>query len=134
MISPSTFVGFVFQFYNLIPSLTALENVQLVTEISRNPMTPDEALALVGLLGRQVLLVDPPVGMVMRVLVAGAVTECLRSSVVRIPQVRWHLADRARPGDVVMTLGAGDIAMIGAEVLDLLRAREGTGQIGRAHV
>jgi putative ABC transport system ATP-binding protein len=42
-------VGFVFQFYNLVPSLTAHENVALVTEISRNPMRPDEALALVGL-------------------------------------------------------------------------------------
>lgn len=42
-------VGFVFQFYNLIPSLTARENVALVTEISRDPMTPDDALALVGL-------------------------------------------------------------------------------------
>jgi putative ABC transport system ATP-binding protein len=42
-------VGFVFQFYNLIPSLTAVENVALVTEISDHPMTPDEALALVGL-------------------------------------------------------------------------------------
>lgn len=42
-------VGFVFQFYNLMPSLTAYENVQLVTEIAENPMDPDEALALVGL-------------------------------------------------------------------------------------
>jgi putative ABC transport system ATP-binding protein len=42
-------VGFVFQFYNLIPSLTALENVALVTDISRNPMKPGDALALVGL-------------------------------------------------------------------------------------
>ena len=42
-------VGFVFQFYNLIPSLTALENVALVTEIARRPMKPAEALALVGL-------------------------------------------------------------------------------------
>ena len=42
-------VGFIFQFYNLVPSLTARENVQLVTEISRQPMTPQEALALVGL-------------------------------------------------------------------------------------
>jgi len=45
-------VGFVFQFYNLIPSLTARENVALVTEISDNPMTPEEALALVGLAQR----------------------------------------------------------------------------------
>ena len=45
-------VGFVFQFYNLIPSLTAYENVALVTEISEHPMRPDEALALVGLENR----------------------------------------------------------------------------------
>ncbi|MGH7785709.1 MAG: ABC transporter ATP-binding protein [Candidatus Binatia bacterium] len=42
-------VGFVFQFYNLIPSLTARENLQLVTEIAPRPMDPVEALALVGL-------------------------------------------------------------------------------------
>ncbi|MHB1021628.1 MAG: ABC transporter ATP-binding protein [Acidobacteriaceae bacterium] len=46
-------VGFVFQFYNLIPSLTALENVALVTEIAENPMDPREALRLVGLTERQ---------------------------------------------------------------------------------
>jgi putative ABC transport system ATP-binding protein len=45
-------VGFVFQFYNLIPSLTARENVALVTEIARNPMTPEEALRLVSLADR----------------------------------------------------------------------------------
>lgn len=42
-------VGFVFQFYNLIPSLTAKENVELVTEIARDPMRPEDALRLVGL-------------------------------------------------------------------------------------
>ncbi|MDG6773170.1 ABC transporter ATP-binding protein [Thiomicrorhabdus sp. ZW0627] len=42
-------VGFVFQFYNLIPSLTARENVAVVTEIAQSPMTPEEALKLVGL-------------------------------------------------------------------------------------
>ncbi len=42
-------VGFVFQFYNLIPSLTARENVALVTEIARDPLPPEEALRLVGL-------------------------------------------------------------------------------------
>jgi len=45
-------VGFVFQFYNLIPSLTALENVTLVTEMAVHPMPPQEALALVGLADR----------------------------------------------------------------------------------
>jgi putative ABC transport system ATP-binding protein len=44
-----THVGFVFQFYNLIPSLTARENVALVTEIVEQPMTPEQALAMVGL-------------------------------------------------------------------------------------
>jgi putative ABC transport system ATP-binding protein len=42
-------VGFVFQFYNLIPSLTARENVALVTEIAQHPMAPEEALGMVGL-------------------------------------------------------------------------------------
>jgi len=42
-------VGFVFQFYNLIPSLTARENVALVTDIAADPLEPEEALALVGL-------------------------------------------------------------------------------------
>jgi len=42
-------IGFVFQFYNLMPSLTARENVELVTEIARDPMTPEDALDLVGL-------------------------------------------------------------------------------------
>jgi putative ABC transport system ATP-binding protein len=43
------YVGFVFQFYNLIPSLTARENVALVTEIALDPMKPEDALALAGL-------------------------------------------------------------------------------------
>jgi putative ABC transport system ATP-binding protein len=42
-------VGFIFQFYNLIPSLTARENVELVTDIVKSPMNPDDALAVVGL-------------------------------------------------------------------------------------
>ena len=45
-------VGFVFQFYNLIPSLTVRENVALVTDIARDPMPVDEALAMVALLPR----------------------------------------------------------------------------------
>jgi putative ABC transport system ATP-binding protein len=46
-------VGFVFQFYNLIPSLTAAENVALVTEIADDPMTADQALDLVRLMPRR---------------------------------------------------------------------------------
>ena len=46
-------VGFVFQFYNLIPSLTVRENVALVTDIAEHPMDIDEAVALVGLTPRQ---------------------------------------------------------------------------------
>jgi putative ABC transport system ATP-binding protein len=42
-------VGFVFQFYNLVPSLTARENVALVTDIAEDPLDPADALALVGL-------------------------------------------------------------------------------------
>ncbi len=45
-------VGFVFQFYNLMPSLTARENVALVTEIAESPLSPEEALAMVGLENR----------------------------------------------------------------------------------
>lgn len=45
-------VGFVFQFYNLIPSLTARENVRLVTDVAANPMPAPEALELVGLAHR----------------------------------------------------------------------------------
>ena len=46
-------VGFVFQFYNLIPSLTACENVELITQIASNPIDPSDALAMVGLADRQ---------------------------------------------------------------------------------
>ena len=45
-------VGFIFQFYNLIPSLTARENVALITDIASDPMSPDAALDLVGLAAR----------------------------------------------------------------------------------
>ncbi len=45
-------VGFIFQFYNLIPSLTARENVGLITEIAANPLPPETALQMVGLAAR----------------------------------------------------------------------------------
>jgi putative ABC transport system ATP-binding protein len=47
-----TNVGFIFQFYNLVPSLTAAENVRLVTDISENPLSSEEALEMVGLADR----------------------------------------------------------------------------------
>jgi putative ABC transport system ATP-binding protein len=47
------YIGFIFQFYNLIPSLTALENVALVADIAEHPMAPDEALRMVGLDARR---------------------------------------------------------------------------------
>jgi putative ABC transport system ATP-binding protein len=46
-------IGFVFQFYNLIPNLTAIENVEMATEISRHPLDPMRALELVGLAERR---------------------------------------------------------------------------------
>jgi putative ABC transport system ATP-binding protein len=46
-------IGFIFQFYNLIPSLTARENVALVADVAERPMSPDDALALVGLASRR---------------------------------------------------------------------------------
>ena len=55
-------VGFVFQFYNLIPSLTVRENVALVTDIVAHPMDIDEAISLVGLAARQRPLPGPVVG------------------------------------------------------------------------
>ena len=68
-------IGFVFQFYNLIPNLTALENVEIASQLSKDPMNPSEVLAHVGLEERmnnfpaqlsggeqQLLLCDEPTG------------------------------------------------------------------------
>jgi putative ABC transport system ATP-binding protein len=55
-------VGFVFQFYNLIPSLTARENVALVTDIAERPLRPEEALERVGLAGPHGPLPGPALG------------------------------------------------------------------------
>lgn len=46
-------IGFVFQFYNLIPNLTAIENIEIATQLSKNPMDPEEVLKLVGLKDRR---------------------------------------------------------------------------------
>ena len=55
-------VGFVFQFYNLIPSLTARENVALVTDIADDPLSPEETLGLVNLGDRPQSLPCPALG------------------------------------------------------------------------
>ena len=70
-------VGFVFQFYNLIPSLTARENVALVTEIATDPLTPEDALALVGL-GRRLDHFPSQMsgGEQQRVAIARAIAKC----------------------------------------------------------
>lgn len=46
-------IGFVFQFYNLIPNLTAIENIEIATQLSKDPMDPEEVLNLVGLKDRR---------------------------------------------------------------------------------
>lgn len=46
-------IGFVFQFYNLIPNLTAIENIEIATQLSKDPMDPEEVLKLVGLKDRR---------------------------------------------------------------------------------
>ena len=70
-------VGFVFQFYNLIPSLTALENVSLVTEIAERPLDPEQALRLVGLSERlQHFPAQLSGGEQQRVAIARAIAKC----------------------------------------------------------
>jgi putative ABC transport system ATP-binding protein len=131
-------VGFVFQFYNLIPSLTARENVQLVTDIAEKPMRPDEALGLVGLAERadhfpsqlsggeqqrvaiaraiakspEVLLCDEPTGALDSKtgrLVLEAIAEVNRRLGTTVAVIT-HNAVIADMGDRVVTLGDGRIA------------------------
>ncbi len=83
-------VGFVFQFYNLIPSLTALENVAVVTDIAREPMRPEEALGLVGLADR--LNHFPSQlsgGEQQRVAIARAIAKRPRCCCATSPRGRW---------------------------------------------
>lgn len=131
-------VGFVFQFYNLIPSLTALENVQAVTEIARHPMAAKEALALVGLRERMdhfpaqmsggeqqrvaiaravakrpdVLLCDEPTGALdseTGILVLSALDRANRETGTTTVIIT-HNASIAGMGDRVITLSDGNIS------------------------
>jgi len=133
-------VGFVFQFYNLIPSLTARENVSLVTEISENPMAPEEALRLVGLAERldhfpaqlsggeqqrvaiaraiakqpDVLLCDEPTG-ALDFSTGKVVLEVLARTNVELgttTAVITHNAAIARMADRVVRLRSGEIAEV----------------------
>ena len=133
-------VGFVFQFYNLIPSLTARENVAIVTEIARDPMPPEEALALVGLAERldhfpsqlsggeqqrvaiaraiakrpAVLLCDEPTGALdsQTGVVVLEVLERINREFGTTTVVITHNADIARMADRVIHLGDGHISTI----------------------
>ncbi len=133
-------VGFVFQFYNLIPSLTALENVALVTEIAPRPMEPRDALALVGLRERadhfpsqlsggeqqrvaiaravakrpDVLLCDEPTGaldVTTGVLVLEALAR-LNRELGTVTAIITHNAAIAAMADRVIALSAGRVATI----------------------
>ena len=133
-------VGFVFQFYNLIPSLTARENVAVVTEIARDPMTPEEALGLVGLGARldhfpaqlsggeqqrvaiaravakrpDVLLCDEPTGALDSTtgIVVLEVLERVNRELGTTTAVITHNAGIARMADRVIVLADGQIAEV----------------------
>ena len=131
-------VGFVFQFYNLIPSLTAQENVAAVTDIAEDPMKPEDALAMVGLGERlnhfpaqlsggeqqrvaiaraiaknpAVLLCDEPTGALdssTGILVLEAL-ERINRELGTTTVVITHNADIARMADRVIRLSSGSVA------------------------
>jgi putative ABC transport system ATP-binding protein len=133
-------VGFVFQFYNLISSLTARENVAVVTEIAENPMAPEEALKLVGLTERldhfpaqlsggeqqrvaiaraisknpEVLLCDEPTGALdsKTGIVVLEALERINRELGTATAIITHNADIAGMADRVIHLSSGRIAAI----------------------
>ena len=133
-------VGFIFQFYNLIPSLTARENVSLVTELVRHPMRSEDALALVGLADRldhfpaqmsggeqqrvaiaraiakrpEVLLCDEPTG-ALDFTTGKLVLEALEQANRELgttTAVITHNAGIAAMADRVITMRSGEIAQV----------------------
>ena len=133
-------VGFIFQFYNLIPSLTAAENVDLVREIADNPLSAEEALTLVGLRDRMhhfpaqlsggeqqrvavaraiakrpaVLLCDEPTG-ALDMHTGARVLEALAEVNARYRSttlIVTHNADVARMGERVVRFGDGHIRSV----------------------
>jgi putative ABC transport system ATP-binding protein len=133
-------VGFIFQFYNLIPSLTARENVELVGELAENPLGADEALTLVGLAERMdhfpaqlsggeqqrvavaraiakrpaILLCDEPTG-ALDVHTGVRVLEALGDANARYHSttlIVTHNADVARMGDRVVRFGDGRVRSV----------------------
>lgn len=133
-------VGFVFQFYNLIPSLTAIENVRLITEISEDPMPAEKALEMVGLADRKdhfpaqlsggeqqrvaiaraiakqpdVLLCDEPTG-ALDVKTGKLVLEAIRHINLELgttTAVITHNAAIAAMADRVIHIGSGEIVSI----------------------
>jgi putative ABC transport system ATP-binding protein len=133
-------VGFVFQFYNLIPSLTALENVQLITEIAARPMRAEDALEMVGLKDRlhhfpaqlsggeqqrvaiaravakqpDVLLCDEPTGALdyKTGKIVLEVIERVNRELGTTTAVITHNAPIARMADRVIRIGSGSIVSI----------------------
>jgi putative ABC transport system ATP-binding protein len=133
-------VGFVFQFYNLIPSLTALENVELITEIAANPMSAAEALEMVGLKERlnhfpaqlsggeqqrvaiaraiakrpEVLLCDEPTGALdyLTGKIVLEVIERVNQELGTTTAVITHNASISKMADRVIHIGSGQITSI----------------------
>jgi putative ABC transport system ATP-binding protein len=145
-------VGFVFQFYNLISSLTARENVAVVTEIAENPMAPEAALDLVGLTERrdhfpaqlsggeqqrvaiaraisknpEVLLCDEPTGALdsKTGIVVLEALERINRELGTATAIITHNADIAGMADRVIHLSSGRIAAI-----DINRVKKSPGDL-----